>query len=166
MRYLNSGNRYTGFSFLSLSPILSALCLCILSRPLGGANTSSAARHCKSALWLVKTLISAIWYIELIVVATLCAGLFLALKVLGYGCDVWLSICNAAERFLGLFFGPASTGKISLVCFSADDDESSCSTIAVDSCQDLIKEVGFEAVQIDPACRAQCPDPRPWKLFS
>jgi len=37
------------------------------------------------------------------------------------------------------------------------DNDSSCSTIAISSCQALVDEVGIEAVKVDPACQAQCP---------
>jgi hypothetical protein len=36
-------------------------------------------------------------------------------------------------------------------------EPTTCDTVAVASCDDLVADVGLEAARVDPECRLQCP---------
>ena len=70
--------------------------------------------------------------------------------------------CDMKGRILAVGSTVRVSACVECTCRTHDSvDESSCSTGAVGSCQNLIDEVGIEAVRVDPACRAQCPNVRP-----
>lgn len=65
--------------------------------------------------------------------------------------------CDTQGRILGLQSRVRVSACTECVCKDGKRNAATCSTVAIQSCKDLVTQVGAEAIRIDPACRHQCP---------